>query len=260
MPKYLPRSARGRGSYRVLRYALFAGVLIALLFGSYRNQFAELFPSLIGAAPAAKTPTVVKLGPNGTNPSAGSKLPTVVKLGADNAGAVDNLTTGGIGGPKLPTIVKPGDDPVVAPNKGRLPAVVKPGVNAFGPTDASLRPGRIEVVDGDTIRLDGRSYRLAGIDAPESGERAKCAAEREKAEAAMRRLREIVAGGGLRLERVSCNCPAGAEGTEQCNYGRLCGTLTSSGRDVGQTLIGEGLARSYNCGAWHCPKKRGWCS
>jgi endonuclease YncB( thermonuclease family) len=247
----------------VLRYLLFAGVLVALLFGSYRNQFAELFPSLMGAPPAAKSPSVVKLGPNGANSAAGSKLPTVVKLGTDSAGPFDNLTTsaiGAFGGPKLPAVVKPGVDAAAAADGSRLPAVVKPGINSFGPADASLKSGRIEVVDGDTVRLDGKSYRIAGIDTPESGEHAKCAAEREKAEVVTRRLREIVAGGGLRLDRVSCNCPAGAEGTEQCNYGRLCGVLTSSGRDVGQTLIGEGLARSYNCGAWHCPKKQGWCS
>jgi endonuclease YncB( thermonuclease family) len=258
MPTYLRRRRNQWG--RTVSYAIFFGVLIAVLFGSYSNQLGELFPSLIGAPPAAKVPAVVKLGPNGANTGAESKLPIVVKLGTDTAGPLDNLTTGSIGGSKLPTIVKPGADPATAPNGSRLPAVVKPGVNSFGPTDASLQRGRIEVIDGDTVRLDGRSYRLAGIDTPESGARAKCATEREKAEAATRRLREIVAGGGLRLERVSCNCPAGAEGTEQCNYGRLCGVLTSSGRDVGQTLIGEGLARSYNCGAWHCPKKQSWCT
>ena len=196
---------------------------------------------------------------HGTGTAAGPKLPTVVKLGTDTAGPFDGMTTGSTGD-QLPTVVKPSAEPAAASNGSRLPAVVKPGINSFGPTDASLRSGRVEAVDGDTIRLDGKSYRLAGIDMPESGARAKCAAEREKAEAATRRLREIVARGGLRLERVSCNCPAGAEGTEQCNFGRLCGVLTSSGRDVGQTLIGEGLARAYNCGAWHCPQKKSWCS
>jgi endonuclease YncB( thermonuclease family) len=250
-PTYLPRSRRARGFYRALRYAVFIGTLVALLFGSYRNQFAELFPSLIGAPPVVKAPTVVKLGPNGASPPAGSKLPTVVKLGSDSRTQLDSLTTGAIGGSKLPTVVKPGESLSPAPGASKLPTVVKP--------TAALQPNRIEVVDGDTVRLDGQSYRLVGLDTPESGARAKCAAEREKATAAVRRLREIVAGGGIRLDRVACNCPANTEGTEQCNYGRLCGVLTSSGRDVGQTLIGEGLARSYNCGAWYCPPKQPWC-
>jgi endonuclease YncB( thermonuclease family) len=251
MPTYVFRSRRSTAIYRALRYALFFAVLIALLFGSYRNQFAELFPSLIGPPPAIKAPTVVKLGPNGASPVAASKLPTVVKLGNDQRSAPDNLITGSISASKLPTVVKPGESLMAAPGTSQLPTVVRP--------TAALAPNRIEVVDGDTVRLDGQSYRLVGLDTPESGARAKCAVEREKAAAAARRLREIVAGGGIRLDRVACNCPANTEGTEQCNYGRLCGVLTSSGRDVGQTLIGEGLARSYNCGAWYCPPKQPWC-
>ena len=250
MPTTLPRSRSARGSYRALRYVLFFGVLFALLFGSYRNQFSELFPSLIGEPVVNKGPTVVKLGPNAPPAPAGSKLPTVIKLGSDPQ--LDSLSTGSVGGSKLPTIVKPGDVPSSAPNGAKLPTVVK--------SAASLQPSRVEVVDGDTVRLDGQRYRLIGIDTPESGPHAKCAAEREKAAATADRLREIVAGGGIRLDRVACNCPAGTEGTEQCNYGRLCGVLTASGRDVGQTLVGEGLARSYNCASWHCPPKRSWCS
>lgn len=38
--------------------------------------------------------------------------------------------------------------------------------------------------------------------------------------------------------------PAGAGGTPNCNYGRLCGSLTIGGRDVGQILIGEGPRKS----------------
>jgi len=251
MPTYVLRSRRATAFYRTLRYALFFGVLVALLFGSYRNKFAALFPSLIGAPPVAKAPTIVKLGPNGASPPASSKLPTVVKLGSEPPTQLDSLSTGAIGSSKLPTIVKPGETLSAAPGSTKLPTVVK--------SAAELQPSRIEVVDGGTVRLDGQSYRLIGLDTPESGARAKCAAEREKAAAAARRLREIVAGGGIRFDRVACNCPANTEGTEQCNYGRLCGVLTASGRDVGQTLIGEGLARSYNCGAWYCPPKKPWC-
>ena len=36
-------------------------------------------------------------------------------------------------------------------------------------------------------------------------------------------------------------------------------TLKAHGRDVGMILIGEGLARSYHCGATRCPGRRSWC-
>jgi hypothetical protein len=39
-------------------------------------------------------------------------------------------------------------------------------------------PGAIEVIDGDTIRAHGVVFRLVGLDAPETGFRARCEAER----------------------------------------------------------------------------------
>jgi endonuclease YncB( thermonuclease family) len=128
-----------------------------------------------------------------------------------------------------------------------------------------LRPpfgqsGRIEVIDGDTVRLDGERYRLVGIDAPESGDRARCDDERRRAEAATMRLRVLVASGDARLIRVACACRPGQEGSRYCNYGRLCGSLLVGGRDVGATLISEGLAHPYVCGATSCPPRRAWCS
>ena len=43
-----------------------------------------------------------------------------------------------------------------------------------------------------------------------------------------------------------------------CNYGRACGILKARGRDVGATLISEGLARAYVCGPRSCPPRQGW--
>jgi endonuclease YncB( thermonuclease family) len=41
---------------------------------------------------------------------------------------------------------------------------------AVGPALASpIEPGAIEVVDGDTIRVGGRTFRLVGFDTPEMG-------------------------------------------------------------------------------------------
>jgi hypothetical protein len=40
-------------------------------------------------------------------------------------------------------------------------------------------------------------------------------------------------------------------------YGRLCGTLTVRGQDVGTILIAEGLR--YVCGPTSCPPRKDWC-
>jgi endonuclease YncB( thermonuclease family) len=120
--------------------------------------------------------------------------------------------------------------------------------------------GAIEVVDGDTIRAGGRTYRLVGFDTAETGSRARCESERALAAAASRRLSQLVAGGGLDLEQVACACKPGTEGTRACNHGRSCGVLKVRGRDVGALLIEEGLARPFVCGTTSCPPQQGWCS
>jgi endonuclease YncB( thermonuclease family) len=73
------------------------------------------------------------------------------------------------------------------------------------------------------------------------------------------RLRDLVNGGDLDLTLVRCSCAKGTEGTKRCNYGRACGVLTAKGKDVGATLIDEGLARLFVCGLDRCPKRQPWC-
>jgi endonuclease YncB( thermonuclease family) len=127
-----------------------------------------------------------------------------------------------------------------------------------------LRPtptqsGQIDVVDGDTVRFDGVAYRLVGIDTPEQGDKARCDDERRRADAATRRLRSLIAGGDARLVRVACACRPGQKGTRNRNFGRLCGSLSIGGQDVGTILISEGLAHPYICGATNYPPRRPWC-
>jgi endonuclease YncB( thermonuclease family) len=123
----------------------------------------------------------------------------------------------------------------------------------------SIKPGAIEVIDGDTIRANGRIVRLAGLDVPEAGYHARCENERTLAAKTTFRLRQLVSRGGLDLQLVPCACRRGTEGTPHCNYGRACGVLTAVGEDVGALLISEGLARSYVCGRTSCPPRRPWC-
>ena len=116
----------------------------------------------------------------------------------------------------------------------------------------------VEVLDGDTVRIAGETFRLVGFDAPETY-RAQCPIEREIGNRATFRLRQLVANGGLDLEPVACSCRAGTEGTMRCNYGRSCGVLTVRGQDVGAMLIAEGLARAFVCSRTSCPVRQPWC-
>lgn len=129
-------------------------------------------------------------------------------------------------------------------------------VGAFA---AGISASAITVTDGDTVRVNGRSTRLVGYNAPEiTG--ARCQEELALGNRATARLRELVIAGNLTFQRVACSCRPGTEGTSACNHGRACGRLYSNGRDVGRILISEGLAVPFVCGPTRCPPApRPWC-
>jgi endonuclease YncB( thermonuclease family) len=118
-----------------------------------------------------------------------------------------------------------------------------------------IAPDRIQVMDGDTIRIDGKKpdHRLIGFNTPETI-RAKNDHERRMGGFAKERLQEIVAGGNLDYSQVECSCKPGTAGTRYCNFGRFCGVLKANGVDVGTTLISEELAVPFICGPKGCPK------
>ena len=132
------------------------------------------------------------------------------------------------------------------------------------PADVTARPSSssqgFTVTDGDTIRMDdGTPVRLVGFNTPEKFE-PMCAREAELGNRASARLREIVSSGTSTVTKVACACAPGTQGTKKCNYGRSCGILRVDGKDVGHTLIAEGLAVSFQCGRTKCPKlPRPWC-
>jgi endonuclease YncB( thermonuclease family) len=100
------------------------------------------------------------------------------------------------------------------------------------------------VVDGDTVKAPyGVTYRLLGFDAPET-HFAKCDAERELGFAAKQRLEELLATSEVKV----------IESGKRDKYGRTLAQLTANGRDVGDILIGEGLARPY-----HGERRKSWC-
>ena len=101
---------------------------------------------------------------------------------------------------------------------------------------------------------------IGRIDARKNRGRAECPWEAELSARATARLRQLVASGQTGITTVACACPPGTEGTPECNHGRSCGTLTVNGRDVGDTLVAEGLAVQFVCSGWGCPPTpRPWC-
>lgn len=124
----------------------------------------------------------------------------------------------------------------------------------------SLPPSAIRVIDGDTVAIGRVHYRLLGFDTPELRGRANaCTDDRANARAAADRLQALVAVGPSDLAEAPCSCRPGTEGSRDCNHGRRCGILTVGGRDVGDILIAEGLARPYAYDWHHPPKPAKWC-
>ncbi len=102
----------------------------------------------------------------------------------------------------------------------------------LSPGDAPISGSPERIVDGDTLDLDGRRIRLAGIDAPElqqtcgtpAGADWACGAEAREA------LRTLAAGS------IDCE-PSGTD-----RYGRTLATCRRAGRDVAAALVDAGLA------------------
>lgn len=96
------------------------------------------------------------------------------------------------------------------------------------------------VVDGDTFRFHGRTYRIADIDTPETHE-PRCAAEGALGARATRRLMVLMNAGAFSLEEAD---------RDSDRYGRLLRVVVRGGESVGAVLVAEGLARRWD-GARH---------
>ncbi|WP_309589084.1 thermonuclease family protein [Rhizobium rhizogenes] len=112
------------------------------------------------------------------------------------------------------------------------------------------------VIDGDTIKCDGQNMRLlgggvpfkSGVDAPEMGSRAKCEYERDLALKAKARLKELLLDGVPRIE------DSGARDRTQSRR-PLVNIYLPDGREAGQVLMSEGLARE-----WRAKHRIDWCN
>jgi endonuclease YncB( thermonuclease family) len=105
---------------------------------------------------------------------------------------------------------------------------------------------RMRVIDGDTLE-DMRAditYRLVNIDTPETGSRARCAAERDLGNRATEAVRTLISA-ARQLELR----PTGRID----RYGRTIAFVLIDGRDMGETLIADGLARPWR------GRREPWC-
>lgn len=105
---------------------------------------------------------------------------------------------------------------------------------------------RMRVIDGDTLEDMSQdiTYRLVNIDTPETGSRARCDAERALGDRATEAARTLVAH-ARQLELR----PTG----RLDRYGRTIAFVLIDGRDMGETLIAEGLARPWR------GRREPWC-
>lgn len=100
-------------------------------------------------------------------------------------------------------------------------------------------------IDGDTIVIDGEHIRIANIDAPEI-HHAKCDAEQRLGQVAKRRMEALLADGPPEITR-------GDNGRMKDKYGRSLGRVAVNGKDLGEIMIAEGLARRWD------GRRHPWC-
>lgn len=117
-------------------------------------------------------------------------------------------------------------------------------------------PGRAEtfdgaravIVDGDIIALGLERIRILNIDAPETFD-SRCTDELLLGLKTKQRLAALLRSGQVEVER---------QGRDR--YGRTLARLSMDGRDVGETLIREGLALPWRDGAQaRIDRQRLWC-
>lgn len=113
---------------------------------------------------------------------------------------------------------------------------------------ASARLVAVSWVDGDSGRLNGKEFRLHGVDAPEgSPSRAECAAERRKADVSRAAARTLTAGRQVVVTR--------SYGEDR--YGRELVDLSLDGRDVAGSLTAAGHLKRWRFEAGQA--KPNWC-
>jgi len=98
-----------------------------------------------------------------------------------------------------------------------------------------ISAAKLQIIDGDTIDLDGVRYRLEGIDAPELAQQCKAVTGvwncGERARDALVRM----------TNRHDVRC----HGNQRDKYGRMIGYCTADGIDLNQRMVREGFAWAF---------------
>lgn len=113
-----------------------------------------------------------------------------------------------------------------------ISGVLALGLGCASPAAAQVHVGQAVAVDGDTLKMGDLRFRLFGIDALEARQactrRGEAWACGEEAAAVLRGL--------IGDRRVSC------DQKDIDPYGRIVAVCTANGRDLGQEMVGMGLA------------------
>jgi endonuclease YncB( thermonuclease family) len=114
------------------------------------------------------------------------------------------------------------------------------------PTTSEIQRAHWRVIDGDTFEdlATGDRYRLENIDTPETGPRAQCRAERELGDRATARARAFIA----EARRLDVRRTGRTD-----RYDRIVAFVRIDGRDLGEMMIAEGLARPWR------GRREPWC-
>lgn len=95
--------------------------------------------------------------------------------------------------------------------------------------------GQVRVIDGDTLRIAGERIRLAGIDAPETGQ--TC------------RIEGLVSAcgqeAGLYLAELTREGNVSCRGNERDRYGRLLARCVAGETDINSAMVRAGWAVAY---------------
>ena len=102
-----------------------------------------------------------------------------------------------------------------------------------------------KVLDGDTIKVEGRAVRIADIDAPELGAHARCPAEHALAVRAAAHLRAMLLGDVVRVRVRKLD-----------RYYRDFAYVTWWDVDLGEHMLAQGFAKPWLDGR----PKPDWCA
>lgn len=102
---------------------------------------------------------------------------------------------------------------------------------------ARLVPGSAQAIDGNTLKMDGTTYRLWGIDAPELDQRCYPDGWRAGLEAART------------LTAMTDRRPVTCEARTVDGYGRTVALCRTGGRDIGAAMVVAGMALAATRGS-----------